>query len=131
MYDAGKVIVGLVVFLALITFPTWYNVATGKATYVPELAKPVKGERCVADTEYMRASHMDLLNTWRDQVVRHNVRVYVADDGARYNMSLTSTCLDCHSNKKEFCDRCHDYMSVDPYCWDCHVIPEELSDGSR
>ena len=29
-------------------------------------------------------------------------------------------CLDCHSNTAEFCDRCHDYASVRPYCWHCH-----------
>jgi hypothetical protein len=125
MYDAGKVIVGLVIFLALLTFPTWYNVATGKATYVPELEKAVKGENCVEDTEYMRASHMDLLNTWRDKVVREGERIHVAPDGTKYNMSLTLTCLDCHASKERFCNKCHDYMSVDPYCWDCHVIPEE------
>ena len=124
MYDAGKVIVGLVIFLALITFPTWYNVATGKATYVPELEKAVKGDQCVADVEYMRTSHMDLLNQWRDKVVRTGERIHIAPDGTKYNMSLTLTCLDCHSNKANFCDRCHDYMSVDPYCYDCHIIPE-------
>jgi hypothetical protein len=126
MYDAGKVILGLIVFIALITFPTWYNVATGKATYVPELEKPVKGETCVADIEYMRASHMDLLNQWRDDVVREGQRVYTAPDGTKYNMSLSHTCLDCHSNKDKFCDRCHEYMGIDPYCYDCHIIPEEL-----
>lgn len=126
MYDAGKVIIGLIIFLALITFPVWYNIASGKATYVPELEKPSKGERCVADTEYMRASHMDLLNQWRDDVVRAGKRIYTDDHGTKYNMSLSHTCLDCHSNKKNFCDRCHNYMAVDPYCWDCHIIPEEL-----
>jgi hypothetical protein len=40
-------------------------------------------------------------------------------------MSLTGTCLDCHSDKEKFCDACHTYSAVDPYCWDCHVIPEE------
>jgi len=126
MYDAGKVIVGLVIFLALLTFPTWYNVATGQATYVPELEKPSKGEACVMDVEYMRASHMDLLNDWRDRVVRDGERVFTSPDGSKYNMSLTLTCLDCHDKKAGFCDQCHDYMSVDPYCWDCHVIPEDL-----
>lgn len=126
MFDAGKVIVGLIIFLVLITFPTWYNVATGKATYVPELEKAVKGERCVADTAYMRANHMDLLNQWRDAVVRRGQRVYTAPDSARYNMSLTATCLDCHAEKSKFCDRCHDYMGVDPYCFDCHINPEDL-----
>ncbi len=126
MYDAGKVILGLIVFIVLITFPTWYNVATGKATYVPDLEKPVKGETCIADIQYMQASHMDLLNQWRDAVVRQGTRVYTAPDGKKYNMSLSQTCLDCHSNKDKFCDRCHDYMGVDPYCYDCHIIPEEL-----
>jgi len=126
MYDAGKVIIGLIVFLVLITFPIWYNVASGKATYVPELAPAAKGTACVADTEYMRANHMDLLNQWRDDVVRNGIRVYTAPDGQKYNKSLTLTCLDCHNNKTEFCDKCHLYMAVDPYCWDCHVIPEEV-----
>ncbi len=126
MYDAGKVIIGLVVFLALITFPTWYNVATGKADYVPELAKATKGEACVADVEYMKASHMDLLNEWRDVVVREGKRVYTAPDGRKFNMSLTATCLDCHTDHENFCRKCHLYMGVDPYCWDCHIIPEEM-----
>lgn len=125
MHDAGKIIIGLVAFIALIAFPIWYNVATGKADYVPELEKPVKGDQCVADVEYMRASHMDMLDEWRDLVVREGKRIYTAPDGRKFNMSLTSTCLDCHSNKEAFCERCHTYMSVDPYCWDCHIIPEE------
>ena len=29
-------------------------------------------------------------------------------------MSLTRTCMDCHSNKAEFCDRCHNYLAVRP-----------------
>ena len=126
MYDAGKVIIGLIVFLALITFPTWYNVATGKADYVPELAKATKGETCVADVEYMKASHMDMLNQWRDVVVREGKRVYTAPDGRKFNMSLTRTCLDCHTDYEGFCQKCHLYMGVDPYCWDCHIIPKEL-----
>ena len=38
-------------------------------------------------------------------------------------MSLTNTCLGCHSNKAQFCDQCHNYLEVTPYCWDCHVDP--------
>jgi hypothetical protein len=40
-------------------------------------------------------------------------------------MSLSDTCLDCHSKKDQFCDACHTYSAVDPYCWTCHVVPEE------
>ena len=35
-------------------------------------------------------------------------------------MSLTRGCLDCHSNKAEFCDRCHASAGVTPKCFDCH-----------
>ena len=37
--------------------------------------------------------------------------------------SLTLECLSCHSNKDKFCDECHEYLKVKPYCWDCHIIP--------
>jgi len=33
--------------------------------------------------------------------------------------------MKCHSNKKEFCDKCHNYMAVVPYCWSCHIAPKE------
>ena len=123
MYDASKVLIGLIVFVGLLFFPVWYNAASGKAGYSPELVKPVKGETCVAATDYMRSNHMDLLNDWRDEVVRESDRVHVDEHGNRFEKSLTNTCLDCHADKAGFCDQCHNYMGVDPYCWDCHVIP--------
>jgi len=36
MYDGGKTVAGLIVFLAAVTSPIWYNVVTGKAEYKPE-----------------------------------------------------------------------------------------------
>jgi hypothetical protein len=125
MFDAGKVIIGLVIFLVLITFPVWYNATIGNASYVPDPQIITTAPACVAPTAYMKASHMDLLNQWRDDVVRRGNREYVAADGTVYNKSLTKTCMDCHSNKAEFCDRCHDYVAVgQPDCWDCHIAPE-------
>jgi hypothetical protein len=126
MYNAGKVITGLIVFMILITFPFWYNLATGKAGYVPELEKAAKGEQCVRDNDYMTGYHMDLLNEWRDQVVRDGERFEEGAAGNIYERSLTNTCLDCHVNKENFCDRCHNYVGVEPYCWSCHIDPEEL-----
>lgn len=127
MHDAGKVITGLIIFLIIITFPIWYNVAKGKAAYVPELVYPTDAKECVADKDYIRTSHMDMLNTWRDDVVRKGVRLYTTPDGRTFEMSLSNTCMDCHSNKEEFCDKCHDYLGVEPYCWDCHIEPKELA----
>ncbi len=126
MFDGGKVVVGLVVFLALVTFPLWYNVAKGKSEYVPDLERSAAADRCVADSAYMVAHHMNLLNEWRDLVVRKGERIYTDPWKGQHVMSLSGTCLSCHENKDKFCDRCHDYMGVDPYCWDCHVVPEEV-----
>lgn len=125
MRDRGLVVAGLGVMLGLLTFPIWYNSAAGTSSAAPELQKPVKGDRCIYPTEYMRASHMEVLVGWRDEVVRNGKRL-VTVDGRTYNMSLSGTCLDCHSDKAEFCDKCHNYAGVSPYCWDCHVDPSEV-----
>ena len=124
MKDRRLIMIGLVIFVVLMTFPIWYNLAVGEATTELDLEPAVKGDQCVLEKAEMRATHMDLLNKWRDDVVRNGERIYKSPDGSEYNMSLTNTCLDCHSNKDKFCDRCHNYISVDPYCWKCHIIPE-------
>ncbi|HWR72405.1 MAG TPA: sulfate reduction electron transfer complex DsrMKJOP subunit DsrJ, partial [Nitrospirota bacterium] len=70
--------------------------------------------------------HMQILNNWRDSVVRDNKRQYVSDTSKRhFNMSLQNECMQCHSNKKKFCDECHNYLAVKPFCWDCHIAPKE------
>jgi hypothetical protein len=127
MFDAGKVITGLVIFGVLVTFPLWYGALSGRADEVPqpELAAHIVGQHCIRDAEYMRAKHMELLDEWRTRVVREGEHIYEAPDGRRYVMSLQNTCMGCHSNKVEFCDRCHDYMGVTPYCWQCHIEPTE------
>ena len=78
MYNAGKIIPGLLLFLALATTPIWYNVAMGHEAVAPEIEKPTNSTACVADTQYMRREHMQLLNEWRDDVVRTGERVYVS-----------------------------------------------------
>lgn len=126
MHNGGKIFIGLIIFLILITFPIWYNVANDRAGYSPELEKAVRGDNCVRDSAWMKANHMDLLNDWRDQVVREDVRFETGPDGIRYERSLSNTCLSCHQNKDQFCDKCHDYLGVDPYCWECHIVPKEI-----
>jgi len=126
MYDQGKVIAGLAIFMVLLAFPFLYNF--GKAAPAPEpqlSAKAKAAKECVESKEYMTAQHMQLLNVWRDTVVRSAQRIYVNSSGKRFEMSLSNTCLDCHAGKAEFCDRCHNYAAVTPYCWDCHLDPKE------
>ncbi|MEW6235068.1 MAG: sulfate reduction electron transfer complex DsrMKJOP subunit DsrJ [Candidatus Omnitrophota bacterium] len=126
IYDKEKIVPGIVVFIVLFTFPVWYNLAFGSGEGAPKPELPAQEKQCVESKEYMRTQHMDLLNQWRDAVVRSDMRLYLSsENGAKFEMSLTNTCLKCHPNKTRFCDQCHDYMAVKPYCWDCHIAPTE------
>lgn len=142
MNDKVKILVGTLIFLALITSPIWYNMASGKAKEVLKNPKQLlvtmpngkqqklsltekakKAKYCIEDTAFMRSRHMNLLNNWREEVVRGDNRVYTSKSGKKYNKSLSKTCLDCHSNKDKFCDVCHKYSGVnEPVCWSCHVF---------
>ena len=124
MSDALKIIAGLVIFLVIVTSPMWYHLVSGTTPDAPELEMPVDAKECVEATAYMRTYHMDMLNEWRDDVVRDGDRTHVSPDGVEYDKSLSRTCMSCHSDKEKFCDRCHDYAGVTPYCWDCHVEPK-------
>jgi hypothetical protein len=127
MRDRYVILAALVLFLVLLTSPLWYARAAGVTAAGPDLKLPTQEKACVMPVEYMRTSHMDLLNTWRDRAVRDNIRTWTAPDGKTYTISLSGTCLKCHTNKAEFCDRCHDYAGVTPYCWECHVDPAAIA----
>jgi hypothetical protein len=133
MRDMPKILLGLAIFVILAAFPIWYNLASPDMAGAPELVIltadiPGKTE-CVLPSEEMRTAHMDLLMEWRNDVVRLQDRYHTDEHGRTFEKSLTNTCLDCHSNKDNFCDRCHSYMEVSPYCWDCHIIPQDLDVG--
>ena len=126
LHDGGKVIAGLAIFVILVAFPVIYN--AGNAGDLPNPEKPAKELNvtvCVEDTQFMRTSHMQLLSDWRDQVLRDGDRKPIVVAGKEYDKSLQNTCMKCHTSKKKFCDECHNYASVAPYCWDCHIQPKE------
>jgi hypothetical protein len=127
--NKGYIIGGIVVFLILITLPFWYgrtkSVPPQLSLETPAIAALAE-KRCIEDTAFMRAKHMRLLVDWRDTVVRKGNRFYTATDGRNFEASLSGTCLKCHSNKEQFCDRCHDYVGAKPSCWSCHIIPQEV-----
>jgi hypothetical protein len=126
MYDRWKIVTGIVIGLLLFLFPVFYNV--GRAAKEPEpvlTEKAKQAKECVAPTPFMKSEHMKLLDEWRETVVRDNEWYYKSANGKTYFKSLQETCMDCHSNKTKFCDQCHNYMAVAPYCWDCHIAPKE------
>jgi hypothetical protein len=123
MYNKGTIIPGLIIFVLFVTFPLWFN-AFSTASTVPKTELPPGGEKqCVAPLDEMRASHMVMLNEWRDDVLRDGDRVPVTVAGKEYRKGLQMACMECHTNKEKFCDSCHEYVSVKPYCWDCHLAP--------
>jgi hypothetical protein len=127
MYNKGTIIPGLIIFVLFVTFPLWFN-AFSTASTVPKLEVPPGLEKqCVAPIEEMRANHMAILNEWRDDVLRNGNRVSVTVEGKEYRKGLQMACMQCHSNKEKFCDSCHEYTSVKPYCWDCHLTPKEAA----
>ena len=123
MYDGKYIIPGLIIFVALMTFPIWKNM--GNAGPVPKLEKPKGVTRCVDSVQVMRTSHMKILDDWRDEVLRDADRTPIVVEGVQYDKSLMNACMKCHAEKKKFCDECHTYTSVKPYCWDCHFVPKE------
>lgn len=128
MKNKGLIITGLIIFFVIATIPLWYNLFAGTKAEMPKVEytdKAKEAKVCVESTAFMKTEHMQLLDVWRDAVVRKTEGTYVSSSGKEFDMSLTNTCLDCHANKAEFCDRCHNYSSVRPYCWDCHNFKEK------
>ncbi|MET1124223.1 MAG: sulfate reduction electron transfer complex DsrMKJOP subunit DsrJ [Archaeoglobaceae archaeon] len=124
MYDAKLFVPFIVVFLLAAFAAPIYNASAGKLYYYPEPKKP-EGE-CVENGDWMAANHMLLLKEWRYNAIRHGAeggRIYHSFTYGKEFEASTNTCFECHENKEEFCDVCHEYVAVHPECWDCHATP--------
>lgn len=138
IYDGKYILIGLLVFVVLATFPVWFDHGRTVAPPDPSLNTPVINammvKKCILPKEQMITEHMKLLNQWRTEVVRDGKRIYVAPSGKKYEMSMEKECFRCHSNKAQFCDKCHVYAGLDkptdPYCFTCHVVPSETKPGA-
>ncbi len=123
MYNKGKIIPGLIIFVALMLFAVFNN--AGKKLEAPKPEKPKDHKECVLPLAEINKTHMKLLNDWRDEVIREGNREQIKVEGKMYERSLQKGCMLCHTSKKKFCDVCHEFASVYPYCWDCHIAPQE------
>lgn len=130
MYNKGTIIPGLIIFVLMITFPLWFNAfSTAGTGGGPKYDLPPGGQKeCVKPVAEMKANHMVLLNEWRDDVLRSGNRDAVTVGGKEYRKGLQTACMACHTNKEKFCDSCHTYASVSPFCWDCHMTPSVLAE---
>ena len=151
MQDLGKIIIGIIVFLVLLSIPVIVTQATGNADYVPDPQPPSQDvldnfiaenypdftdydSSCIESKEYMRLNHMNIIYDWRAWAVRDDAdgdedsSYYTSLDGKKeWFMSLTETCLGCHTDRDVFCNRCHEYTATQPNCWNCH---NDVSEGS-
>lgn len=126
MYNSKAVIAGIVVFLVICSSPFWAGIGS-RGYEKPQVALPqgLAAQECVESAEFMLREHMQLLNEWRDQALRHDNRTYVSSTtGKKWEISLQNTCLKCHNDYEQFCDKCHVTNNVDPYCWTCHILPK-------
>jgi len=132
MQGAPIVFTGLGVVILAGVSPFLLSLASGGGGEAPDLsavlAEAAKKGHCVESQQFMKDAHMDLLDDWRDRVVREGERSYERD-GKPVLMSLTRTCLDCHGSRERFCTECHDYLGVEPSCWDCHLDIEATEAG--
>ena len=78
-------------------------------------------QECVREASYMRFYHMDFLKEVREDVVRRGIPGGVTLAG----------CGDCHQNRVEFCDKCHEAASVILDCFGCHFYPETHEERLR
>jgi hypothetical protein len=124
MTDRTLIAAGLVLVLAVGAYPVWSGLGGDGDPGRPVLERARDASGCVEDTLWMRANHQQLLNGWRTAVVRDGEWRYTSASGREFEMSLTGTCLGCHTSSEAFCTRCHEYADVEPTCWSCHVAPE-------
>jgi len=132
MNNRPLILAGLTLFVGLVTTPIWHGALDRNAALAaPQIQLPTQEKQCVAPASYMRTSHMQLLEHWRDEAVRDGQRQFIAFNGKSYEKSPTRTCLtECHTDRKEFCERCHDYAAVsDSDCWHCHNDSPRASRG--
>ncbi len=89
----------------------------------PDIPKG-KGDKCVAPTDVIRQTHMNLLLHKRDQTMHLGIRT------KQYSLR---ECLNCHvqakpdgtypdiNSKEHFCNACHSYAAVKIDCFQCHL----------
>ncbi len=130
-YDLKYILLGLAIFFGLVISPILPNLGKIVAAPSPKLDTPAiqklaeKERQCVMPTPYMRANHMQMLIDWREAVVRNGNREFINPEGKKFTVSLSNTCMECHSNKTKFCDQCHNFVAVTPNCWGCHLDKEQ------
>ena len=87
----------------------WLRAFSAPKPFLETASAP--SQRCLRDPKWMRQNHMVFLNELRDKTVR---------EGIRSDVTLNS-CSQCHKDKTQFCDKCHERAGVKLDCFGCHT----------
>lgn len=112
-------LIAIAIPILIILLPIGYSIAS--YIFVQDNPNPQlflerpdeKYKECVKDTEYMRHHHWELLRGIREEIVRYGVR-------SEINLNK---CRECHTSRENFCDKCHNTVSLTPDCFGCHYYP--------
>ncbi len=129
VFTLRRLLLAVVVALAATFGGARAFAADAGRTPVPNPPKPAGAEKCVADTEFMRKNHMNMLMHQRDETMH---------EGVRTKQFSLANCFSCHvvkdekgqavaySDPRHFCRSCHSYAAVRVDCFECHASrPDE------
>ncbi len=100
-----------------------------ESSLLPEIPRG-KGDACIADPNFMRVNHMDMMKHDRDETM------LLGDRGIKFSLKQ---CVECHAvagpdsepvsykSEKHFCRVCHDYAAVKIDCFQCHNSKPDVS----
>jgi hypothetical protein len=130
---ANAVVRGLLAVAGLVWALGAQPAAAGEDFVTPG-SKAAGLANCVAETEFMRRNHMELIKHERDIVVHEGIR-----DGK----DSLAGCIACHVAPGpdgapvsvyahgQFCKSCHEFAAVDVNCFGCHsTVPNPVSGAS-
>jgi len=108
----------VLVLIAIVLIPPGYSLVSRVIAQEPPpemfLERAVSmHESCVTETEFMRLHHWEFLKGMREEVVRY---------GKRGDLNLNK-CRECHTSRGQFCNKCHNSVSLEPDCFGCHYYP--------
>ncbi|MDE2375752.1 hypothetical protein [Bradyrhizobium sp.] len=118
----------IVASMVIVAAVSGMSAFAGDGTPVPHPPRG-KGERCVADTGFMRKNHMKMLLHHRTEAVHLGVRT------PQYDLN---GCVSCHAvegsdgkpvsfaSDRHFCKSCHSYAAVSIDCFECHASRPEV-----
>lgn len=121
-------IIGLLLGLVVLVVVAPASAGDGGVPH-PTISKG-KGDKCIRETAFMRANHMELLLHKRDETMRKGIRT---------KAESLKECIACHAvpgndgrpvstdDSRHFCVACHRYAAVKIDCFECHASRPEIA----